>query len=121
MTFIKPTSNYNPFATSTAFGATGATAYNQAWVSVSGAVATINGKAISTTAGQSLPGGGSLARYYYNNHNDYALSGMIYYQGNQSTANSSDEAICVDNSFELLNVVSMDSTVSRTNIIKLEN
>ena len=52
MTFIKPTSNYNPFATSTAFGATGATAYNQAWISVSGAVATINGKAISTTAGQ---------------------------------------------------------------------
>lgn len=117
MTFIKPTSNYNPFATSTAFGATGATAYNQAWISVSGAVATINGKAISTTAGQNS----GLSRYYYNNHNDYALSGMLYYTVGQCLCNSSDEAICVDNSFQLLNVGTMDTTVSRSNIIKLEH
>ena len=115
MTFIKPTSNYSPFSTSTAFSSTGATAYNQAWISVSGVTATIGGKGLSTTAGQAS----GLSRYYYNNHNDYALSGMLYYTSGQCLCNSSDEAICVDNSFQLLNVGTMDTTVSRSNIIKL--
>jgi|TARA_R100000482_G_C5058263_1_gene115876 hypothetical protein len=118
MTFIKPTSNYSPFATSTAMASQGATAYNQAWVSVTSAVATISGEAISTTAGQSTS---NTRQYYYDNHSDRVLAGHLYYTSFQTITESSDECLCVDSSFELIrNGANLDTSVSRTNIIKVE-
>lgn len=119
MTYIKPTSNNSPFATSTVFTQTGASSYNQSWVTVSGNTATISGIGLSTTAGQLLSSG--LNRYYYANHNSFPLSGQLYYTAGQCLINSSDEAICVDSSFTLVNTGSgMDTAVSRTNIIRLD-
>ena len=118
MSFIQPTSNYSPFATSTVMGSLGATAYNQAWISVNNLTATISGEAISTTAGQSTSGS---RRYYYVNHSNRVLAGHLYYTSFQVITESSDECICVDSSFQLnTNGVSFDQTVSRTHIIKVE-
>ena len=124
MSFIQPTSNHSPFASSTAWAnIAGASAYNQNWISVftdgqNNTTATLDsGEAISMTSGQNTS---SLSRYYYNNHNDYALSGHLYYTAGQSLSESSDEIICVDNAFKILNADQMDSSVSRTHIIKVE-
>jgi hypothetical protein len=118
MTFIKPTLNHSPFATSTAMSSQGATSYNQTWVSVTSAVATISGEAISTTAGQSTS---NTRQYYYDNHSDRVLAGHLYWTDFQVITESSDECICVDNSFELIrNGANLDTDVSRTNIIKVE-
>jgi len=124
MSFIKPTSNSSPFASSTAWAnIAGASSYNQNWISVfttpqNNTTATINkGQAISMTSGQNTT---NVSRYYYDNHNDYALSGHLYYTSGQSLSESSDEIICVDNAFLIYGADQMDSTVSRTHIIRIE-
>lgn len=124
MSFIKPTTNSSPFATSTAWAnIAGASAYNQSWISVfttpqNNTTATLDsGEAISMTSGQNTT---NVSRYYYDNHNDYALSGHLYYTSGQSLSESSDEIICVDNAFTIYGADQMDSTVSRTHIIKVE-
>lgn len=124
MSFIQATGiSFRPFSTSTAFNwGRGASAYDQSWITITESgtqpIASIDGKAISTTSGQNTT---LVSRYYYVNHNDFALSGHLYYTSGQSLAESSDEIICVDNSFQLSAGENMDSTVSRTNIIKLEH
>ena len=118
MTFIKPTSNYRPFSTSTTMTASGATAFDQAWVSVSSHTATFTGEAFSSTAGQSVT---KTRRYYYQNNTDRILSGHLYRTAFQTITESSDECICVDNSLKLiLNTASLDTGVTRTNIVRLE-
>ena len=118
MTFIKPTSNYRPFSTSTTMTASGATAYDQAWITVSSHTATFSGQAFSTTAAQSVT---RTRVFSYLNHTDRVLSGHLYRTSGQTITESSDECICVDNSLKLvLNTASLDTAVSRTNIVRLE-
>lgn len=128
MSFIRPTSNHSPFASSTAWAyVQGASAYNQTWVSVShnasnnATTASISGEGISMTATQKLSQG--LSRFYYDNHTDYALAGQAYFTSGQAYSCSSDESICVDNAFKILDdgyAGDLDPDVSRTHIIKVE-
>lgn len=128
MSYIQPTDNHSPFASSTAWAyVQGASAYNQTWITVThnastnATTATISGQGISTTAGQKLNQG--LSQFYYANHSDYALAGQAYFTSGQAYSASSDEAICVDNSFKILDVGyagNFDPDVSRTHIIKVE-
>jgi hypothetical protein len=124
---VRPNTSSSPFATSTAWAyVQGASAYNQSWISVvtdpqNNTTASISGQAISMTTAQKLNQG--VSQFYYLNHSDYALAGQAYYTSGQAYSASSDEAICVDNSFKILDVGyagSFDPDVSRTHIIKVE-
>jgi hypothetical protein len=118
MSYTRPTGGTNsPFATSTTYTTTGASAYSQTWVSTSfssGWIASISGRGIATNAAQ-----GNLQRYYWNSANNFPQSGQAYYTFYQSFVASSDECIDVGNSFQLSVDASLDSATGRTNIMRV--
>lgn len=117
MSFIQPTSDASPFATSTSYTSTGANTYSQNWISTSfsaGWTASISGRAIATNAAQ-----GNLQRYYWDIATNYPQSGQTYYTFFQAYASSSDECIAVGNTFKLVTNASLDTATGRTNIIRV--
>lgn len=123
MSFIRPTGGFSsPFATSTAFSSTGATAYSQSWITVDTtggryrANLSNNTKGIGMTALQSSSG---TSRFYWRNHNVYPQSAHAYYTSFQTYAESTDEIIAKDNQFVVDNVTA-NTVTARTNIIRVE-
>jgi hypothetical protein len=123
MTFIRPTGAISsPFASSTVFASSGASAYSESWVTVSVVSgrynAGVQGKAVGMTAGQ---GAGGISRFYYASNTDYAQSGQMFYTSFQSYVASSDEIIDVSSDFRILSNESFNTTTARTNLIKIEH
>lgn len=119
MSYVRPTGGTSsPFATSTTYTSTGASAYSQTWVSTSysaGWIATLSGgRGIATNAAQ-----GNLQRYYWTSANNYPQSGQKYYTSFQSFVSGSDECIDVGNSFKLHTDASLDVNTGRTNIMRV--